>query len=208
MPIVARSVSALGISITPKIKSFLSLNTAAMLAGAESDDGAEAVANAIVYGVAHALNSPIVAAAFAAGVVAPAAAVPAVGALMHNVLKPSCLEPPPVPVPAPPSAGGKMTVIPSPPSMLASVSTLGLSIVGPIKSFILANMNAMGVGSSSSSDGDTAIANAIAFGIAKALGGSVMASVFAAGIATPVGGPFGSLIATAWAPVMIEPPPL
>jgi len=101
MPQVRFSTSALGAYLAPKISAFIKQNADAAAASSESspEEGAEAIANAIVYGVALAWSSPMVQGAFAAGI-APPPVPPAVitagspvGILISNALKPQATEP-------------------------------------------------------------------------------------------------------------------
>jgi len=94
------SVSALGKYLEPKIEKFLKDNIDYMKKqnSATYEDGNEMVANAISYGIALALSSPIMQSAFAAGIApppVPPSSVTAggpVGQWMYSVLKPNVIE--------------------------------------------------------------------------------------------------------------------
>ena len=89
------TTSALGNYIRPKVESFLKDNSTYMQSLKESslEDGAEAIANAITYGVSIALSSPMVQSAFNVGIcpppVPPSTVTPGgpVGSLIYTVLK-------------------------------------------------------------------------------------------------------------------------
>lgn len=83
-----------------------------------------------------------------------------------------------------------------------ATSVLALSIVPAIQSFIDLNQQALVANpESTATDGNTLIANAIAYGIAQALSSPSFQTALAAGVgpATP-----GSLINTALQPQVIE----
>ena len=102
MPQAKFSTSVLGAFLAPKIKSFLKTNAdfAASLSSSSPDDGAEAIAHAIAYGVSLAWSSSIIQGAFAAGIVPPpvppspvTAGNPLMGKLIFDSLKPQITEP-------------------------------------------------------------------------------------------------------------------
>jgi len=74
-------------------------------------------------------------------------------------------------------------------------SVLGNSIVGDVERFLNDNAKAMENDTDiTPEDGAKAMANAIAYGIAKALADPKVKASFAAGICPPAGGPVGNLI--------------
>ena len=99
MPQTRFSTSDLGASIAKKIIKFIKENTDYMMTLKEGrvDDGAEAIAHAISYGVSLALSSPIVQSAFAVGI-APIVPAPTftpggpIGKWIYDVLKPNVIE--------------------------------------------------------------------------------------------------------------------
>lgn len=100
MPQARYATSPLGQYLAPKIKSFIKTNTdfASTLTSSSPDDGAEAIAHAIAYGVSLALSSPILSSAFAAGIApppvspSPVTAGGPVGTMMASALKPQVTE--------------------------------------------------------------------------------------------------------------------
>ena len=93
------------------------------------------------------------------------------------------------------------------PIVKRTTSGLGNEIVSSVQSFIKANADAMG------NDGDQmdidkaseALAHAIAYGIAKAFGSSIVQVAFqAGGICPPSGGPVGTTIFSALKPGATE----
>lgn len=100
MPQVKFSTSAMGMYLAPKIKSFLKTNAdfAASLSSASPEDGAEAIAHAISYGVSLAWSSIMVQNAFSVGIAPPpvppstVTAGGPVGTLIYNALKPQVTE--------------------------------------------------------------------------------------------------------------------
>ncbi len=101
MPQVKFSVSALGQYLKPKIATFIKANSDALSSSTEStpEEGSEAIAEAIAYGMALAWSSPIIKSSFAVGIVPPPippAVVtpgnPAWGSSMHTALTPSVIE--------------------------------------------------------------------------------------------------------------------
>jgi len=87
-----------------------------------------------------------------------------------------------------------------------TLSALGLSIVGDIEAFIKANNDAAALASSSSpDDGAKALANAIAYGIAKALTSPSVQAAMSAGVCGTPGTPVGTLIFNILKPQCIEP---
>jgi len=100
MPQVRFTTSALGAFIEPKIESFLKANSTYMSSLKESspEDGAEAIANAIAYGVSIALSSPMMQSSFTLGIcpppIPPSVVTPGgpVGTFIYTALKPQVLE--------------------------------------------------------------------------------------------------------------------
>jgi len=100
MPQVRFTVSTLGKYIEPKIEAFLKQNIEYMKNqnSASYEIGSEMIANAISYGIAIALSSPIMQSSFAAGIapppVPPSTVTPGgpVGQWMYSVLKPNVIE--------------------------------------------------------------------------------------------------------------------
>jgi hypothetical protein len=90
VPQVRFTTSILGASIVGDVKKFLTQNAKAVAneTSMTPEQGAEALANAICYGIAKAMSSPSFQAALAAGV-GPASA----GSLINTALQPSVLEP-------------------------------------------------------------------------------------------------------------------
>lgn len=99
MPQTRFSTSVLGVSIAPAIIRFLKENTDYMktLREGRVEDGAEAIAHAIAYGVSLALSNSIMQTAFAVGI-APVVPGPTftpggpIGVMIYNVLKPNVIE--------------------------------------------------------------------------------------------------------------------
>ena len=76
-----------------------------------------------------------------------------------------------------------------------TTSVLGQSIVNDIESFIKTNADAAAKADSASpDDGAKALANAIAYGIAKALASASVQSACVAGVDPVTGAPIGNLI--------------
>lgn len=98
MPQVKFSLSPLGVSIAPKIIDFIKDNTDYMktLSEGKVEDGAEAIAHAIVYGVSIALSSPLLKPAFACGIGPPPAPTVTpggpIGLMILGVLTPIVTE--------------------------------------------------------------------------------------------------------------------
>ena len=99
MPVVRISTSTLGKYLLPKVKSFMEANAAAMKSGATEQEGQQAIAEAIAYTISAAWSSPIMATAFAVGVVPlpiPPSPVtpgnPAFGSSIHTAMLPSLTE--------------------------------------------------------------------------------------------------------------------
>jgi len=92
MAIVKRANSPLGALIAPAITDFIKQNANASLNDKEMspDEGAEALGNAIAYGIAKALSSVPVQIAFQAGVATPGGGP--VGTLIFTPLSISCKE--------------------------------------------------------------------------------------------------------------------
>ena len=85
------------------------------------------------------------------------------------------------------------------------VSAIGKEIQPQIQAFISANASAASQLTSSDSDkGAEDLANAIAYGVAKALTSSGFVAAMSAGVCPPAGGPFGSLISTALSGAALE----
>ena len=93
MSIVRRSVSPLGLSLSPQIKAFLNQNAVAMSTGASVDEGVEAIAEAIAYGIAKGFADPSIAAAFASGGIVPPAGNPLAGQFLHTAIAGVTTEP-------------------------------------------------------------------------------------------------------------------
>jgi hypothetical protein len=68
MPIIRTPLSPLGQYLVPGIKNMLVQNANAMIDAASVEEGCEALANAISYGIAHALGSPQFLASLSSGV--------------------------------------------------------------------------------------------------------------------------------------------
>jgi len=100
MPQVRFTVSTLGKYLEPKIEAFLKQNIEYMKTQnkATYKIGNEMIANAIVYGIALALSSPIMQSAFAVGIAPPPVPPSAVtvggplGQWVYGVLKPNLIE--------------------------------------------------------------------------------------------------------------------
>jgi len=99
MPQIRFSTSAMGQYLVPQIKNFIVQNMNATINDGSVSIGAEIKANAISYGIALALSSPIFKAALAVGVVptpVPPSTVtagnPVLGTSIVNVLSPQVTE--------------------------------------------------------------------------------------------------------------------
>lgn len=92
------------------------------------------------------------------------------------------------------------------PQVRIPASAMALSIAPAIKSFLEANANAMAKDEGDISAGSKALADAIAYGIAKAFASSTFTSALAMGIAPPGGGPVGTLISAPLAITCLEEP--
>jgi len=93
LPIVKRAVSPVGLSISAQIKAFMKTNAAAMQAGATVDEGIDAVAQAIAYGIAKGFADPSIASAFASGGIVPPVGNPAAGTTLHSAIAAVTTEP-------------------------------------------------------------------------------------------------------------------
>lgn len=94
MPVVKFSTSALGKSIVNDVKKFISDNGKAMEGDGDqltTDKAADALANAIAYGIAKAFSSTVVQVAFSTGGICPPAGGP-VGSMIFSILKPQATE--------------------------------------------------------------------------------------------------------------------
>lgn len=93
MPIVRRTGSVLGNTIVNDIKKFINDNAKAMAQDAQStpEQGSEALAHAISYGIAKALSSKVVKFSFVAGICPPAGGP--VGNLIFTPLEQAAREP-------------------------------------------------------------------------------------------------------------------
>jgi len=92
MPIPRQTMSVIGKSIVGSIKNFMIANANSMAIQKEStpEEGAEAMAHAISYGIAKALSTPQMQAAFSAGIAPPSGGP--VGSLIFLQIKANTLE--------------------------------------------------------------------------------------------------------------------
>ena len=90
------AVSPMSLFLQPKIKKFILDNIKAVESSKnlKPEDGSEAIANTIEYGVNLALSSPIMQAAFAVGIAPPGSPTAGgpIGSLIYNVLSQSIQE--------------------------------------------------------------------------------------------------------------------
>ena len=87
MPIVKYSTSLVGLGIAGSIKRFIAANATAMQAGATDDEGQQAMAEAIAYGVAKAFSDPQMAIAFQTGGAVPPGGNLLQGKVLHDAIK-------------------------------------------------------------------------------------------------------------------------
>jgi len=86
MAVTMTAKSPLGMFLAPQIKNFMDLNANTVRESGEIADGTKAIAEAIAYGVAKALGSPIFLAALAAGTGPVGVGAAQVASLTPNVI--------------------------------------------------------------------------------------------------------------------------